>query len=32
MEFVLMSYPILDLPPLPEADDEQAVDEKDPDG
>lgn len=32
VEFVLMSHPILDLPPLPEADDEQAVDEKDPDG
>jgi predicted transcriptional regulator len=32
VEFVLMSYPILDLPPLPEADDDQAVDETGPDG
>ena len=32
VEFVLMSYPILDLPRLPEGGDEQAVDEADPDG
>ena len=31
VEFVLMSYPILDLPPLPEGDD-QAADEGSPDG
>jgi len=33
VEFVLMAYPILDLPPLPAGDqDHEAVDETDPDG
>jgi predicted transcriptional regulator len=32
VEFVLMGYPILDLPPLPEGDQDETVDETDPDG
>lgn len=32
VEFVLMGYPVLDLPPLPEGDDEDTADETAPDG